>query len=118
LPRSAQALAETASGDVAKGEFKSAPWRTGLSQVPAHPRSLRALKGCDGMRLYTASMTPNCRIQEGGSTASADARWEHFPHDADVGVRGYGTTKAEAFEQAALALCAVVTDPASVALRQ
>ena len=35
-----------------------------------------------------------------------------------MGVRGYGTTKAEAFEQAALALCAVVTDPASVALRQ
>jgi len=37
------------------------------------------------------------------------ARWEHFPHDADVGVRGFGTTAAEAFEQAALALTAVVT---------
>lgn len=36
--------------------------------------------------------------------------WEHFPHDADIGVRGRGTTKAEAFEQAALALTAVVTD--------
>jgi SHS2 domain-containing protein len=38
------------------------------------------------------------------------ARWEHFPHDADVGVRGFGTTKDEAFEQAALAMTAVVTD--------
>jgi SHS2 domain-containing protein len=35
--------------------------------------------------------------------------WEHFPHEADVGVRGFGATAAEAFEQAALALTAVVT---------
>lgn len=47
-----------------------------------------------------------------------EARWEHFSHEADVGVRGYGATKAEAFEQAGLALCAVVTDPASVVPRQ
>src|SRR5262249_61269863 len=38
-----------------------------------------------------------------------DRRWEHFPHAADVGVRGFGKTAAEAFEQAALALTAVVT---------
>jgi SHS2 domain-containing protein len=37
------------------------------------------------------------------------ARWEHFPHDADVGVRGFGATPAEAFAQAALALTAVAT---------
>ena len=37
------------------------------------------------------------------------AAWEHFPHDADVGVRGFGATPAEAFKQAALALTAVVT---------
>jgi SHS2 domain-containing protein len=42
-------------------------------------------------------------------------RWEHFAHAADVGVRGAGATKAEAFEQAALALTAIVTDPAGVA---
>lgn len=36
--------------------------------------------------------------------------WEHFEHKADIGVRGYGDTLAEAFEQAALALTAVVTD--------
>lgn len=38
------------------------------------------------------------------------AGWEHFPHDADVGVRGFGATAQEAFEQAACALAAVVTD--------
>lgn len=37
-------------------------------------------------------------------------RWEHFPHDADVGIRGHGATLAEAFEQAALALTGIVTD--------
>jgi len=41
-------------------------------------------------------------------------RWEHFTHDADMGVRGIGGTCAEAFEQAALALSAVVTDPATI----
>ncbi len=39
-------------------------------------------------------------------------RWEHFAHGADIGVRGWGQTKEEAFRQAALALTAVVTDPA------
>jgi tRNA nucleotidyltransferase (CCA-adding enzyme) len=37
--------------------------------------------------------------------------WEHFAHDADMGVRGFGMTKEEAFEQAALALTGVVADP-------
>jgi SHS2 domain-containing protein len=41
--------------------------------------------------------------------AAANAGWEHFPHDADVGVRGFGPTPAVAFEQAARALTAVVT---------
>lgn len=45
-------------------------------------------------------------------------RWEHFPHGADVGVRGIGATKAEAFEQAALAMTAVVIDPAAVEARE
>jgi tRNA nucleotidyltransferase (CCA-adding enzyme) len=40
--------------------------------------------------------------------------WEHFAHGADIGVRGRGPTAAAAFEQAALALTAVVTDPARV----
>ena len=40
--------------------------------------------------------------------------WEHFPHEADMGVRGMGATLEQAFGQAALALTAVVTDPATV----
>ena len=40
--------------------------------------------------------------------------WEHFPHEADIGVRGFGQTKEAAFEGAGLALTAVITDPASV----
>lgn len=43
-----------------------------------------------------------------------EAGWEHFEHDADVGVRGRGPTLARAFEMAALAVTAVVTDPAGV----
>lgn len=36
--------------------------------------------------------------------------WEHFCHQADIGIRGFGATKEEAFEQAALALTSVITD--------
>ena len=43
------------------------------------------------------------------------ARWELLPHGADVGVCGFGRSKAEAFEQAGVALTAVVTDPITVA---
>jgi tRNA nucleotidyltransferase (CCA-adding enzyme) len=45
-------------------------------------------------------------------------RWEHFEHEADVGVRGIGATPAQAFEQAALAMTAVITDPAGVLPRE
>lgn len=41
-------------------------------------------------------------------------RWSHFGHGADIGIRGEGSTKEQAFEQAALALTAVLTDPSSV----
>jgi SHS2 domain-containing protein len=40
--------------------------------------------------------------------------WAHFHHEADIGVRGIGHTKEEAFEEAALALTAVITDLESV----
>ena len=33
-----------------------------------------------------------------------EAGWEHFEHEADIGVRGTGPTREAAFEQAALAL--------------
>jgi tRNA nucleotidyltransferase (CCA-adding enzyme) len=44
-------------------------------------------------------------------------RWELTPHGADIGVKGFGVSKAQAFEQAALALTAVITEPASVTIR-
>ena len=43
--------------------------------------------------------------------------WEHFHHQADIGVRGGGHTLSAAFEQAALALTAVITDPERLADR-
>ena len=42
-------------------------------------------------------------------------RWEHFPHGADIGIRGFGGSLDEAFEQAALALTAVVADVPAIA---
>lgn len=36
----------------------------------------------------------------------------HFAHDADIGGCGTGPTLAAAFEQAALAMMAVIVDPA------
>ena len=44
--------------------------------------------------------------------------WEHFYHEADIGVRGWGETLGDAFAQAGMALTAVVTDPAQVVPRQ
>jgi len=41
--------------------------------------------------------------------------WEHYSHPADMGVRGFGPTREEAFAQAALAMTAIVVDPAAVA---
>lgn len=47
-----------------------------------------------------------------------NAYWEHFAHGADIGVRGVGASKAQAFEQAALATMAVVADLSTVAARE
>ena len=44
--------------------------------------------------------------------------WSHFPHDADLGLRGSGQSKAAAFEEIALALTAAVTDPDAVAAEE
>ena len=43
-----------------------------------------------------------------------DSHWEHFTHGADIGVRGCAPTVAGAFEQAALAMSAVICDPSLV----
>ena len=42
--------------------------------------------------------------------ASKACRWEHFSHDADIGIRGYGDSMETAFVQAALAMTAVICD--------
>jgi protein archease len=43
--------------------------------------------------------------------------WQLLPHGADIGVCGFGRSKAEAFEQAGIALTAVITDPELVAAK-
>ncbi len=43
-----------------------------------------------------------------------EPHWEHYSHPADMGIRGFGRTREEAFAQAALALTAIVTDPARI----
>lgn len=52
------------------------------------------------------------------SPVDSSARWEHYDHGADIGVRGLGPTKARAFEQAALALTAVIVDPGAIEPRE
>jgi SHS2 domain-containing protein len=45
-------------------------------------------------------------------------RWELYSHPSDIGIRGLGPTREEAFAQAATALTAVIADPAKVEPRQ
>ena len=40
---------------------------------------------------------------------SSSRGWRHFPHEADLGLCGWGPTLAAAFEEAGLALTAAVT---------
>jgi SHS2 domain-containing protein len=42
------------------------------------------------------------------------ATWEHFSHGSDIGIRGIGSSVEEAFEQAAVALTAVVADVSAI----
>jgi SHS2 domain-containing protein len=44
--------------------------------------------------------------------------WEHFSHGSDIGVRGFGNTVEEAFENAAMGLTAIVADVSTVAPRE
>jgi len=50
----------------------------------------------------------------GNTTGMTTLAWEHFEHEADIGVRGIGRDMAEAFAAAALAMTAIITDPAGV----
>jgi tRNA nucleotidyltransferase (CCA-adding enzyme) len=59
-------------------------------------------------------MPETAPIPDGCPQAGTGASWEHFPHVADVGIRGFGPTLEAAFEQAAIAMTAVVTDPGAI----
>ncbi|MEN6577662.1 MAG: archease [Phycisphaerales bacterium] len=45
-------------------------------------------------------------------------RWELFSHPADIGIRGLGPTREEAFAQAATAMTAVIADPEKIEPRE
>jgi SHS2 domain-containing protein len=82
------------------------------------PGELRASLGDPSMRdKLRRNWEPHFRACVRRGTDPA-ARWEHYGHGADIGVRGFAATKPGAFEQAALALTAVVADPALVERRE
>ena len=44
--------------------------------------------------------------------------WEHFEHGADIGIRGIAPTLAQAFEQTAMAMTAVICNPERIGATQ
>ena len=40
--------------------------------------------------------------------------WQHFHHQADIGIRGIGATLSEAFEEGAISLMTVICSPETV----
>jgi SHS2 domain-containing protein len=46
------------------------------------------------------------------------AGWEHFEVEADVGVRGWGASRAESFAQVTLGVLALLVSPDEVQLRE
>ena len=48
------------------------------------------------------------------STKRTPPYWEHFEHGADIGIRGIAPTLEQAFEQTAMAMTAVITNPDQV----
>ncbi|WNZ61953.1 MULTISPECIES: archease [Myxococcus] len=59
-------------------------------------------------------------METGQASAAREAmpRWEHLTRGSERVVRGRGRSLEESFEQAAVALCALVVDPASVEVRE
>lgn len=74
-------------------------------------RFKRDLSAILWLGLYGPTQTPNIGLRR---INAMQTHWEHFEHGADIGVRGWGSSKAEAFEQAALAMMAVITTPEQV----
>ena len=44
--------------------------------------------------------------------------WEHFHHQADIGIRGIGESIEEAFQEAAVSMTAVICDPKTIEARE
>ncbi|MBC8393330.1 MAG: archease [Deltaproteobacteria bacterium] len=44
--------------------------------------------------------------------------WEHFHHQADIGIRGIGKSLEQAFEEGAMALMAVICTPETIEARE
>jgi SHS2 domain-containing protein len=64
------------------------------------------------------SMSGPETMAKNGTQSEARGSWEHFPHGADIGVRGTGPTLSAAFAQAAMAMTAVITEPEKVVARE
>lgn len=63
-------------------------------------------------------MTEITRKPDGVWLPEGGVSWEHFPHVADVGIRGFGPTLESAFEQAALAMTAAIADPDKITSKE
>ena len=63
-------------------------------------------------------MSPAGHGRGSKSMAESEARWELYSHPSDIGIRGFGPTREEAFAQAAMALTSVITDLGKVEPRQ
>lgn len=44
--------------------------------------------------------------------------WEHFPHQADIGIKASGDSLSKAFEDAAVGLTAIITEPKNIDARE
>jgi SHS2 domain-containing protein len=55
---------------------------------------------------------PTSTLNKGSNNQTKS--WDHFVHDADIGIRGWGNTPRNALENAALALTGVITDPSKI----
>jgi SHS2 domain-containing protein len=67
---------------------------------------------------WSAESTLEALLIDKDELRPSPAHWEHFPHGADIGIRGFGSSPEIAFEQAALAMIAVITDPAVIRLER
>jgi SHS2 domain-containing protein len=86
---------------------------SGAISLPG-PNSGLAMRVLLAESLELASVAKVKAVGDLAQPQCSAVRWEHFGHGADIGIRGIGATMAQSFEQAAIALAAVITDPAKV----